>query len=50
MNFDEKTSKMATEIVQILDFFLPNEFVYMTFKVLVFASYLEFWTEVNEYY
>ena len=41
---------MAPEIIQILNFFLRNEFDTQALKVLVFASDLEFRIEVNEYY
>ena len=41
-NFDEKKSKMGTEILQIFDFFLEISFVTSAFKVLVFASDLDF--------
>ena len=46
----EKKSKMATEKVQILEFFLRNEFDTQAFEVCVFENDLEFWIEVNEYY
>ena len=46
-----KTNKMATEIVQILDFFPFEVKIYTpTFKVLAFASDLGICIEVNEYY
>ena len=48
--FDEKETKMATEIVQILDFFLRNEFFTLAFKVLAFVNDLKFCTEVREYH
>ena len=44
-NFDE--SKMATEIIQIFDFFFEMSFDTPAFKVVVFVSDLEFWIELN---
>ena len=41
---------MATEIVQIIDFFGKISFDALVFKVLVFENDLELWIEVNEYY
>ena len=49
-NFDEGKCKMATEIVQILDYFFEISFDTPSSKVLVFASDLEISIEVNEYY
>ena len=49
-NKTKQNTKMATKIVQIVDFFFEMSFDTPAFKILLFASDLEYGTEVNKYY